>query len=172
MSVGWRLRWLAVPLAGAAGGLVLTGCGPSTPQQRADDKLDELAKAPCTMISKQRRQSLQLEQLSAHTAHPHSCGWYSDSEPRPYLLAFEANPSKERQQEYTRNHKLTKITVENYAVTQVTTLIANTTSCASIVNFDDDHGFIVNVIEADTSDACVLAKAYARSTILLVQGAG
>lgn len=172
MGADWRLWRLAVPPVVAAGCLVLAGCGPSTPRQRADDKLDELAKAPCTMMSAQRRHSLQLEQQHGHPAGPNTCSWYSDSEPTPYLLAFEADPSQERQQEYTRSHRLTKITVENHAVTQVTTPIANTTSCASIVNFDGDHGFIVNVIEADRSDACVLAKAYARSTILLVRESG
>jgi hypothetical protein len=172
VSADWRLRWPTVALAGAAGCLALTGCRPSTPRQRADDELDKLAKAPCTMISARRRHSLQLEQLAIDRAHPNTCSWFSNSEPTPYLLAFEANPSRERRQEYTRNHKPTKITVENHAVTRVTNPIANTTSCASIVIFDDHHGFIVNVIEADASDACVLATAYARSTILLVQESG
>jgi hypothetical protein len=173
MSADWRLRWLAIPLAGAVGCLALAGCGSSTPQQRADDELDKLAKAPCTMLSEQRRRTLQLEQQPpVHTALPDSCAWFSNSGPTPYLLVFEANPSQGVKQEYTRNSKLTKITVENHAVTQATTQIANSTACTSIVNFDDQHGFIVSVLEADASDACVLAKAYAKSTILLVQESG
>ncbi|WP_326566109.1 DUF3558 family protein [Amycolatopsis rhabdoformis] len=163
-------RWLA-GLAGLAGCLILTGCGasPPTQQEHDDTVLDHLADAPCTMMSVERGQRLGLEQLSPDPAPARTCGWHNDSQPSPYLLTFVANPSASDRQEYTREAKLTKITVENQPVTQATRAIANLTDCASLADFGTDHGFIVSVTEADASDACVLSAAYAKSTILLIR---